>query len=165
MGSCTGYCKMLLSCVKTVVIDSHNFELVHLNKKKEKKNSCLWTFWFSTFMIHFCASSSLVVGHESTRSWMVHCQNHFWDFGRSLISTRLCLGMAMEILNLPWLRINQIMAKGATNPKPSMQRERYCLAVHKYTCERTSEYAAAEKQSAEKVGFRHLSSFSYKSLD
>jgi len=43
------------------------------------------------------------------------------------------------------------MAKEATNPKPSMQRERYCLAVHKYTRERTFEYAGAEKQTAEKV--------------
>ena len=51
------------------------------------------------------------------------------------------------------------MAKEATNPKPSVQRERYCLAVHKYTRERTFEYAGAEKQTAEKVGFRHLLSF------
>ena len=50
------------------------------------------------------------------------------------------------------------MAK-ATNPKPSMQREWYCLAVHKNTRERTFEYAGAEKQTAEKVGFRHLLSF------
>jgi len=44
----------------------------------------------------------------------------------------LYLGMATEILNLPQLCITQIMAKEATNPKPSMQREWYCLAVHKY---------------------------------
>ena len=52
-----------------------------------------------------------------------------------------------------------IMAKEATNPKPSMQRECYCLAVHKNTHEHTVEYAGAEKQTAEKVGFRHLLSF------
>ena len=64
------------------------------------------------------------------------------------------------------------MAKEATNPKPSMQRECYCLAVHKNTRELTVEYAGAEKQTAEKVGFRHLLSFfllsfffSYKTLD
>ena len=73
----------------------------------------------------------------------------------------LYLGMATEILNLPYFCITQIMAKEATNPKPSMQR-----AVHKYTRERTFEYAGAEKQTAEKVGFRHLlSSFAYKTLD
>jgi len=51
------------------------------------------------------------------------------------------------------------MAKEATNSKPSMQKEWYCLAVHKNTRERTFEYAGAEKLTAEKVGFRHLSSF------
>ena len=40
----------------------------------------------------------------------------------------LYLGMATEILNLPLLCITRIMAKEATNPKPSMQRECYCLA-------------------------------------
>ena len=48
------------------------------------------------------------------------------------------------------------MAKEATNPKPSMQREWYCLAVHKNTRERTFEYAGAEKQTAEKVGSKQL---------
>ena len=52
------------------------------------------------------------------------------------------------------------MAKEATNPKPSMQREWYCLAVHKNTYKHTFEYVGAEKQTAEKVGFRHLSSSS-----
>ena len=42
------------------------------------------------------------------------------------------------------------MAKEATNPKPSMQTEWYCLAVHKNTCERIFEYVWAEKQTAEK---------------
>jgi len=51
------------------------------------------------------------------------------------------------------------MAKEATNPKPSMQRKWYCLAVHKNTCENTIEYVGAEKQTAKKVGFRHPLSF------
>jgi len=46
-----------------------------------------------------------------------------------------------------------IMAKAATNPKTSMQREGYCLAVHKNTHERTSEYWGAEKRTAEKSDF------------
>ena len=56
------------------------------------------------------------------------------------------------------------MTKEATNPKPSMHREWYFLAVHKNTRERTFEYAGAEKQTVEQVGFCHLS-FSYKTLD
>jgi len=51
------------------------------------------------------------------------------------------------------------MAKEATNPKPSMQSEWYCLAVHKYTRECIFEYAGAEKQTTEKVGFRHCDIF------
>jgi len=38
------------------------------------------------------------------------------------------------------------------------------IAVQKNTHEHTVEYAGAEKQTAEKVGFRHLSS-SYKTLE
>jgi len=49
------------------------------------------------------------------------------------------------------------MAKEATNPKSSMQGEWYWLAVHKNTRERTFECVGAEKQTAEKVEFRHLS--------
>jgi len=41
-------------------------------------------------------------------------------------------------------------AKESTNPKPSMQLEWYCLAVHKWTCECTLEYAGVEKRIAEK---------------
>jgi len=33
------------------------------------------------------------------------------------------LGMAMEMLNLPYVCITKIMAKKATNTKPSMHRE------------------------------------------
>ena len=41
------------------------------------------------------------------------------------------------------------MAKEATNPKPSMPREWYCLAVHKDTHERTFEDMGAEKQTVQ----------------
>ena len=51
------------------------------------------------------------------------------------------------------------MAKEATNPKPSMQRKWYSLEVHKNTREHTFEYVGAEKQTAENVGFHHLSFF------
>ena len=62
------------------------------------------------------------------------------------------------------------MAKEATNTKPSMQREWYCLAVHKNTREHTVEYAGAEKQTPPKSRISSsffLSSFffSYKTLD
>jgi len=49
------------------------------------------------------------------------------------------------------------MAKEATIPKPSLQREWYCLAVHKNSPEYTLEYVGGEKQTTGKVGFRHLS--------
>ena len=37
-----------------------------------------------------------------------------------------------------------------------MRREWYCLAIHKNTRKRTVDYAGAVKETAEKVGFRHL---------
>ena len=51
---------------------------------------------------------------------------------------------------------HQIMAKKGTNPKSSMQREWYCLAVHKNIRKCTFEYTGAEKQIAKKDRFRHL---------
>ena len=48
------------------------------------------------------------------------------------------------------------MPKEATNPKPSMQIEWHCIAVHKHTHECTLEYMGAEKQTTEKVGFRQF---------
>jgi len=45
------------------------------------------------------------------------------------------------------------------NAVPSMQREWYCLAAHKYTRERTFEYAGTEKQTAEKSDFVMFLSF------
>ena len=38
----------------------------------------------------------------------------------------------------------------ATTPKPSMQIEWYCLAVHKNTCERTFEYAESQETDGQK---------------
>ena len=64
--------------------------------------------------------------------------------------------MAKEILNLPLLCITRIIAKEATNPKPSMQIDWYCLAGHKNTRKCTFEYAGVEKKIAEKVRFCHL---------
>jgi len=37
MGWCTAQWKMLLFCVKIIVIESHKFELACLKKKKKKK--------------------------------------------------------------------------------------------------------------------------------
>ena len=44
MGWCTAQCKMLLFCVKTIVKESHKFELARLRKKKEKHFGRLATF-------------------------------------------------------------------------------------------------------------------------
>ena len=43
------------------------------------------------------------------------------------------------------------MAKEATNPKPSVQIDIYCQAVHKNVY--TLEYAGAKKQTTEKFDF------------
>ena len=45
------------------------------------------------------------------------------------------------------------MAQKVTTPKPSMQREWYCLAVHNYTRKRTFEYSRAEKRPPKKSDF------------
>jgi len=46
---------MLLFCVKTIVKESHKFELAHLKKKKNKKKKKHFghpaTFWFGTFVM------------------------------------------------------------------------------------------------------------------
>jgi len=58
---------MLLFCVKTIVKESHKFELAHLKKKKKEKHfGCLVTFWFGTFTKLFGATGC-VVRHENTR--------------------------------------------------------------------------------------------------
>ena len=38
MGWCTAQCKMLLFCVKTILKESHKFELARLRKKKKEKH-------------------------------------------------------------------------------------------------------------------------------
>jgi len=47
MGWCTAQCKMLLFSVKTIVKESHNFEL----EKQDDDNcfGCLVTFWFGSY--------------------------------------------------------------------------------------------------------------------
>jgi len=42
MGCCTAQCKMLLFCVKTIVKESHSFELAHLKKKEEENILVIW---------------------------------------------------------------------------------------------------------------------------
>jgi len=63
---------MLLFCAKTIVKESHKFELARLKKKKEerikkeKHFGRLVTFWFGTFAMPFSATGC-VVRHENTR--------------------------------------------------------------------------------------------------
>jgi len=108
---------------------------------------------------HFVVNSAFCLGfaYRAVTIWQVGILHVACIRERGSV---LYLGMATEILNLTYFCITQIMAKEATNPKPSMQREWYCLAVHKYIRERTFEYAGAEKQTADKVEFRHLLSSS-----
>ena len=56
-----------------------------------------------------------------------------------------------------YVRITQIMAKEATNPKPSVQIDIYCQAVHKNVY--TLEYAGAKKQIIDFVIFLSYSFF------
>jgi len=57
---------MLLFCAKTILKESHKFELAHLKKKKKEKHfGRLATFWFDTFAMHYSA----------TRKWRVGCYN------------------------------------------------------------------------------------------
>ena len=77
MGWCTAQWKMLLFCVKTIVKESHKFELARLKKKKKKKEKhfgCLATFWFGAFAMH-CSATGCVFRHENTRKWTVGCYN------------------------------------------------------------------------------------------
>jgi len=67
MGWCTAQWKMLLFCVKTIMKESHKFELARLKKKKkEKQFGLLATFWFGTFAMLF-STTGCVVRHENTR--------------------------------------------------------------------------------------------------
>ena len=56
-------------------------------------------------------------------------------------------------------------ANELSNWKPALQKELYHLALYYNTRKRTSEYAGGKEKIAQKVDFRHLSSFSYKSFD
>jgi len=58
---------MLLFCAKTIVKESHKFELAHLKKKKEKHIGRLATFWFGTFMMHFSATGCVVCQDNTQR--------------------------------------------------------------------------------------------------
>jgi len=69
MGWCTAQWKMLLFCVKTIMKESHKFELACLKKKKKKKEKqfgFLATFWFGTFAMLF-STTGRVVHHENTQ--------------------------------------------------------------------------------------------------
>jgi len=49
--------------MKTIMKDSHNFELAHLKKKKKKKEKhfgCLAFFWFGAFAVLFCATGHVL---------------------------------------------------------------------------------------------------------
>ena len=51
---------MLLFCVKTIVRESHNFELACLKKDEEKPILAVWaTFWFSSY---FCNAFFVTLG-------------------------------------------------------------------------------------------------------
>ena len=52
---------MLLFCAKTIVKESHKFELAHLKKKKEKHFGRPATFWFGTFAMLFSATGCVVI--------------------------------------------------------------------------------------------------------
>ena len=72
MSWCTAQWKMLLFCAKTIMKESHKFELACLKKKKKKKKKkeeereTLVIFWFDTFVISFSATGC-VDCHENTR--------------------------------------------------------------------------------------------------
>jgi len=67
---CTAQWKTLPFFAKTVVKESHKFELACLNKKRKKKKKekhfdHLVTFWFGTFTMLFSATGC-VFCHENT---------------------------------------------------------------------------------------------------
>jgi len=62
MGWCTAQYKMLLFCAITIVKESRNFELAHL----QKKENILVTFWFGTFAMLF-RTTGRVFCHENTQ--------------------------------------------------------------------------------------------------
>ena len=61
MGWCTAQCKMLPFCAKTIVKESHNFEVARLKKKKKKE--AFWSFRdfvVGTFTMIFHATGHVV---------------------------------------------------------------------------------------------------------
>ena len=76
MGWCTGPCKILLFCVKTIVEESRNFELACLKKKKERK-----TFWPSDdFLVQYFHNAFshyilgvLLVMKTLENEWYINC--------------------------------------------------------------------------------------------
>ena len=101
MGWCTAQWKMLLFCAKTIVKESHKFELAGLKKKKKKKKKKEkhfgrpTTFWFGTFAILF-STTGCVVCHENTRRWTVGWYNGlevscFGDFEKFVCVSIYCV--------------------------------------------------------------------------
>ena len=73
LGWCTGQCKMLPFCVKTIVKESHNLELARLKKKKKKKKKRkkkknILAISFGDFMVQYfhdaLRATRRVVGHK-----------------------------------------------------------------------------------------------------
>jgi len=72
MGLCTTQCKMLLFCVKTIVIESFNSELAHLKKGGGGgRFGCLATFWFDTFTMLFLGTRHAVYSNAINNSLML----------------------------------------------------------------------------------------------
>ena len=70
MGWCTAQWKMLPFCAKTILKESHKFEIACLKKKKKEKHfGHPETFWFWFFR------DACFVCHKNTRRWMVGCYN------------------------------------------------------------------------------------------
>ena len=70
MGWCTAQWKMLLFCVKTIVKESHKFELARLKKKKKKKEKHFGSqvnFWFGIFVTLYSATGCVVRDENTQR--------------------------------------------------------------------------------------------------
>jgi len=59
----TAQCKMLLFYAKTIVKESHNFELAHLKKKKKKEEKHFRDFFCVNI---YCVSTLISLHIEST---------------------------------------------------------------------------------------------------
>ena len=70
LGWCTTQWKMLLFCAKSIVKESHKFDLARL-----KSILAIWRpSGFGTFAMLF-STTGCVVRHENTQRWMVGCYN------------------------------------------------------------------------------------------